>query len=711
MADDSWRHSLPGPSGASSSSRRRTGSSSDDEPEGNARGIGGDDGGDGDYGGNDDDDDDDSDDEPLFGRSGFPHLDDTDLTIVQRQLDDMYVGVASKTRFARAEGQNHLRFIFDSEFDLYLRRYVLPRLRDVFSGRQSYWVWLSVNMRFQQISDPTDFFDFWSAYRQESWYLSWMHSATQREQFIRHIISEWSDDVYSDVANMCSQESGWSFYSITCVDVRVAANTPTNRLRFAGHPVLRPFHPLLKDLFRRIVIDPARKLKAGYNRNTLCVPACVLLAIHVKIGPAMKSVSKTAFESELKLLGFSSLLDISKPGIALSQLSAFEELLSPIPASLRRKFPLLSVYRGISLNVFTVQRKDDAFDIFPTSLSKHSRNSQFFQVDMMVDNDDIREARNTTSPIRNVLHCLLITRLPGLITRFSKGRNSYRWNNMCRVCMTTFYNTEAMNEHFKICIDRKRGVSGKRRATNRLLHQPYRLNKFNGRKEVNGMFFQRGKCARLLKPLSLSCLDFENFSRTITEESAANSVFENIPGSASTIQTPLSYSIQHRSLYPDIPLPESLDSPRIKFIDESDPAPEQSFFLSLLYTIREDLLLHSRFIRDLLANDRPPPPMNRRTAEQIAYIMSVARCQICAVLFGSRKVSPKTKESYVVKRCFDHFHFLQDSSRIRAVTCQVTFHPVFSSIVDGCRSNDHFSVCFFYRDATFRTLPSDSTRT
>ena len=63
--------------------------------------------------------------------------------------------------------------------------------------------------------------------------------------------------------------------------------------------------------------------------------------------------------------------------------------------------------------------------------------------------------------------------------------------------------------------------------------------------------------------------------------------------------------------------------------------------------------------------------MSQRTAEQISYMQSVDRCQICNVRFGSRKISPKTKESYIIKRCFDHFHFLQDSSKIRAVICQV----------------------------------------
>ena len=531
-------------------------------------------------------------------------------------------------------------------------------------------------MRFQKISDPTDFMDFWSAFRNESWFLSWIHSSEQREQFIRHIMSKWSDEVYNDVANMCSQESGWSFHSIICVDIRIAQDTPTNRLRFAGSPKKRPFHPLLQGLFNRLVLDPSLYLREGHNKNNYCVPACILLALHNRLGPPLRTLRNLAkIEAELDLLNFTTLLEVAKPGIAISQLSAFEKLLSPISPALLRIFPALVVYRGISLNLYTVRRANNDFRLFPTSLSENSRNNEYFQVDMVVDNDDIREAKDerASHTPKGVLHCLLITRLPRLINKFSNHcLNVSKYTEICRVCMTTFKSTTAKLDHFKICANKKRGVCGRRRCRNQLVHRPYRLNKFTNKEERNGLTWQRSKCARLLKPLSFSCLDFEQLSRKIVKSRGDPTDFERTPSNAVAVQTPLSYSIQHRGLYPEIPLPANLSSPRVRFINEDDPHPEKSFFLSLLYTIREDLLFHSRFIRDLLSHDQPPPPMSQRTPEQIAYMLSVTHCQICNVRFGSKKVSPKTKAFYVVKRCLDHFHFLQDSSRIRAVTCQVT---------------------------------------
>ena len=677
MADDWWRHSLPGTSGLSSSrdggGRRNDDDDDDDEDDDD------DDDDDSDinqnYGTADESSDDDRNDSPLFGRQGFPHLEPTDLAIVQEQLNDMFVGVASKTRFSRAAGQSDLRFLFDSEFDLYLRRFVMPRLRNVFSGGRSYWVWLSVKLRFQKISDPTDFMDFWSVFRNKSWFLSWVHSSEERERFLRHIISEWSDDVYTDIAQMCSQESGWSFFAISCVDVRVAENTPSNLLRFAGSSDKnRPFHPLLKNLFHKLVVDPSPFLRKGFAKDNYCVPACILLALHNRLGPPIRTMNVTKIEAELPLLNFSGLLQVSRPGISLSQLSALEKRLSPVPSGLLRAFPALAIYRGISLNLFTVRRADGEFRLFPTSLSEHSRDSNFFSVDMIVDNDDIREINApATSHPRGVLHCLLVLQLARLVNKFSHRRsNVSKYAHICKVCMKTFHSAAGKLEHFQICDNKKRGVCGKRRVRNQLIHRPYRINRFTLKREQDGLSFQRSKCARLLKPLSFSCLDFEQIGRKIDKSQADASDFERTPGSAISVQAPLSYSIQHRSLYPEIPLPANLISPRIKFINRDDPTPEKTFFLSLLYTIREDLLFHSRFIQDLLSHDQGPPPLHQRTFQQLAYMYSVKRCEICNVRFGSRKKSPKTGAYYPVRRCFDHHHFLENSSQIRAVTCQVS---------------------------------------
>lgn len=102
MSDDSWRHSLPGPSRMSSG--RPTGSGDGDDSENDSDGRERES-----YGSENEDDNRESndngnnnveyntdssndDDAPLFGRSGFPHLEPADLVIIQEQLDDMWIG-------------------------------------------------------------------------------------------------------------------------------------------------------------------------------------------------------------------------------------------------------------------------------------------------------------------------------------------------------------------------------------------------------------------------------------------------------------------------------------------------------------------------------------------------------------------------------------------------------------------------------------------
>ena len=100
MSDDSWRHSLPGPSRMSSGRPTGSGDGDDSENDSDGReresyGSENEDDNDNDNGNNNveyNTDSSNDDDAPLFGRSGFPHLEPADLVIIQEQLDDMWIG-------------------------------------------------------------------------------------------------------------------------------------------------------------------------------------------------------------------------------------------------------------------------------------------------------------------------------------------------------------------------------------------------------------------------------------------------------------------------------------------------------------------------------------------------------------------------------------------------------------------------------------------
>ena len=118
---------------------------------------------------NDDDhneSDDDDDQDPLFGNPLYqgihPGVLDIDMTIE----DDIFSGRSSKYTFRRAPNQWHLRFLFDSEFFLFTKFFIIPKLQSLLSsGENNYFVWLGVLNRFHKVSDRNDQTERWSSYR------------------------------------------------------------------------------------------------------------------------------------------------------------------------------------------------------------------------------------------------------------------------------------------------------------------------------------------------------------------------------------------------------------------------------------------------------------------------------------------------------------------------------------------------------------------
>ena len=437
------------------------------------------------------------------------------------------------------------------------------------------------------------------------------------------------------------QLSGWSYVRIIHFDCRYLASQAYNLYRF-GADARRNigFHPMIKSLFHRIVLDPLYYLRQGFPRANLCVPACMILAFHCRLGHSVnRTLNIHKMETELEALSYRSLLTPGTVGISLSQLSQLETLNSnPIHSSLLRLFPALAFYKGVAINQFRVRRSGTDFRIFPVSLSKHSRASDWFQIDLLIDSTDIRpescEKSFDHSPTK---HCLVITNLARLVAKMTgKCANFSKYEVICRTCFRLFRNTVGDHgrlKHDVTCTNQARGVLGRRKSRNILIHRPYVYNSFTNKKERNGLWFKKGFNYRRLRPLALGWMDFESYHVALTERSVNTNAFVKQPPSALAIQTPMSYAIAYTSLYPHIAIPPELSDVRIKFLDESN-ATLKDFYISLLLTIRKDLFLLSNFLRDVLSRDRPPPNMRERTFQQRLHIMSVSHCQIC----GSRYI-------------------------------------------------------------------------
>ena len=231
-------------------------------------------------------------------------------------------------------------------------------------------------------------------------------------------------------------ESGWIFSRVIFHDLRFVKRDPSNELRLGNDPRrTRPFHNDLKKAFSRLIYDPSSYLQQGFSRNNLCLPACILLAIHSKIGPPLRTLTIRVIKEELKALNYHPFLSIDCAGIPMSKITSFERSLTPVPPALLRLFPLLSVFNGISINVFTMRGAGkNSRRLFPISISEHARDFEtYFMVDILLDSAELRA--QPYIPAEN--HCLLISSLSTLMTRFSdKRQNSQNqdrlWPNLSR---------------------------------------------------------------------------------------------------------------------------------------------------------------------------------------------------------------------------------------------------------------------------------------
>ena len=161
--------------------------------------------------------------------------------------------------------------------------------------------------------------------------MSFLDTPEERSDFIADIITAFLDDVVNDIADMTSQESGWAYNMILRFDVRHVISTPQNFLRY-GHrrEKIPEYHPKLRNLFRRNIYDSRLFLDTNYDIMNLCIPASIMLALHLKLGTSLNRLNNRRFHKDLECLEFQGLLEIHKIGISLEQMNGFEDSHSPI---------------------------------------------------------------------------------------------------------------------------------------------------------------------------------------------------------------------------------------------------------------------------------------------------------------------------------------------------------------------------------------------
>ena len=474
---------------------------------------------------------------------------------------------------------------------------------------------------------------------------------------------EFVADTIADVQEMSSYfGSAWIFKSVRLFHLRYVRAAPHNRIRFGARPKQSApltFHPNIANILRNLVLEPEHFAIKGLKG--CCVPISIVLSAMTRLQSLQPSeITKGQISQGLNSLRFQQFLRQHPPpaGICLSSFRALELANTPLPLALIELFPPLDHLKGLSLNVYRAlvlkdPDKDDEPTVyfFPTLLGKNHADPSFFQVDLLIDSSDLRPNSLNSGPDtkKSPLHVLTLIDLAALLARSNptKRTNASRYPFICRQCCKVFTNDEDLTIHRRICTPFPSGGScQRRRAKNKTVTRLFKWNPFTKQKEKNGLFFKRSHLYRTLLPLSLSTFDIETLSTPPTD-------IHPRPGGAERVQTVFAYSLAHVSLYPEHPLPDSLKFPRGLIFDPETQS-ESSFVISLLKTLREDLRLHSIYLRQSLLKDPGPPRLNTMTpAERAAFYLQTT-CGFCGRPFSS-----------TVKKNKDHVHFFKSSRLAR----------------------------------------------
>ena len=423
---------------------------------------------------------------------------------------------------------------------------------------------------------------------------------------------------------------------------RFVIRNPENEIRFGGTPSWEKkkikFKPELHSLLSRSVFDSNYFARSHFDSQNLCPVICLLMNCFYKLGNGFKNVTKKEFWGLMNCLEYKSLLTFGKAGLNFTDLNRLESVNSPIPKVLLNKFPLLKFYCGFALNVYRLEYKDKSLKLFPVSLSKFSRSSDRFQVDMLQVSPQIAIG---VRDLKNLRHLLLVPNLSRLVTKFRLQRlNWSRYRYVCRTCcFVTTTNTLLLRHYLNCDANFRKPCLGRKATRNRYLHRPFRVCKFSQKIVRNGLSWRRANGYRLLKGFVDIFADFE---ATHSPVQVVNSAYSKSPKNATEEQVLMSYSYTVKSHYSEINLPEDLALPRYQFCDQSEKDSSKQLLMKFFYDLRNDMISLDNYFRGIVnPNTTSLPPKSRRNPELIKYILSRKFCEICGIKFGVQRLEKK----------------------------------------------------------------------
>lgn len=501
-------------------------------------------------------------------------------------------------------------------------------------------------------------------------------------------------------------ETGWTFRKILQFHVRHVFGDLQNVISYGCRKRSDPFDPRLSTSFRYNVRDPYTFIDKRSNEN-ICIPAAVIVCLEHEFGTKIVSrLTATEIKMKLNALNFISLLDVYSTGIRLSDLHLFEKLNTPLEKKLLTHYPLLKGYSGLAINVFTIHRSEqlNCFTLFPKQLSKNHRDTNFLQIDLLVDTPSIRAkaavgvAAGTSK--KESQHVLAILNLARLLISFKSNEeklfNSHRFQFPCRACATVYNSGTLYKAHIQTCntFGSGRITAGKRKSQNRFIHKTKITLVSSGKTVPHSIHFKRGNLIRTIRPFSFSCLDFESSNRII--ENAKED--PNTPNNATFQQKALGFSFTHKNCYTEYPIPDSLRAARILFFDEHK-FEVKHFYLRLFMMIRADILLLHKYHLDILSRDEGVPTLSSLTTAEKIEFLAKERCDCCGIKFGILKKNSNGK-FYKIKKVIDHSHVLMSKGGNGLATDSASNKPRKLRFV-CCQGNESVHIQSFFLGLNF----------
>ena len=251
-----------------------------------------------------------------------------------------------------------------------------------------------------------------------------------------------------------SHGSSWNFQEFRLFHLRYVRATPHNSLRFGARPRAAFFHPSIRPLLHKIVLDPQQF--AAYSIQGHCVPLAIVLTILVRLeGLRPSKLLKRQVNQGLGSLRYHQFLQQHPtPGICLENFSHLERANSPLPLRLVEAFPSLNGLKGLAINLFRAtihqepnEQKPTIF-LFPSLLSRHNTSNDYLQVDLLLDSPDLT-GRKVETDSKFPPHVLVVTDLVSLLARNcpTKRHNAHRYIGVCRSCCMLFSCLEDLQIH------------------------------------------------------------------------------------------------------------------------------------------------------------------------------------------------------------------------------------------------------------------------